>query len=176
MNGKHVSHGFKVGIGTLVSTASLEFLIDLPLDTIDIDKAVSQWPEWDGMETQIRELFKDKPAHMARALKETRGKYVDKEALRKELECFVGVWPTLKEKVRNQIYSFDTVYDYLKRVGAPYEPEQIGISRERLRYTFRRIPYMRSRYTNADIIQRLGVQDRLEKYLFGPGGHWEILQ
>lgn len=176
MNGKHVSHGFKVGIGTLVSTASLEFLIDLPLDTIDIDKAVSKWPEWDGMETRIRELFKDKPAHMARALKETCGKYVDKEALRKELECFVGVWPTLREKVRNQIYSFDTVYDYLKRVGAPYEPEQIGISRERLRYTFRRIPYMRSRYTNADIIQRLGVQDRLEKYLFGPGGHWEILQ
>ena len=34
---------------------------------------------------------------------------------------------------------------------------------------------MRSRYTNADIIQRLGVQDRLEEHLFGPGGHWEIL-
>ena len=174
MGGKHVSHGFKVGIGTLVSTASLEFLIDYPLDKIDIDKAVAEWPEWEEMKERIYRLFEGKPAHLARALKETEGKYIGKEALRKQLERFVEVWPELKEKVRAQIYSFDTVHDYLKRVGAPYEPEQIGISRERLRDTFRRIPYMRSRYTNADLINRLGIQDELEQHLFGPGGHWEI--
>ena len=30
------------------------------------------------------------------------------------------------------------------------------------------------RYTNADLINRLGIQDELEQHLFGPGGHWEI--
>ena len=170
----HVSHGFKVGIGTLVSTASLEFLIDYPVNTIDIERAVSTWPDWDSMERRIRMLFDGKPAHLARALKETRDKYVGKDVLRTQLETFIRVWPELREKVRLQIYSFDTVYDYLKRVGAPDEPELIGISRERLRDTFRRIPYMRSRFTNADIIRRLGIQDELENHLFGPGGHWEI--
>jgi glycerol-1-phosphate dehydrogenase [NAD(P)+] len=174
INGKHVSHGFKVGIGTLVSTASLEFLIDYPVNTIDIERAVSTWPDWDSMERRIRMLFEGKPAHLARALKETRDKYVGKDVLRTQLETFIRVWPELREKVRLQIYSFDTVYDYLKRVGAPDEPELIGISRERLRDTFRRIPYMRSRFTNADIIRRLGIQDELENHLFGPGGHWEI--
>ena len=174
MDGKHVSHGFKVGIGTLVSTASLEFLIGFPIEKVDIDSAVAMWPEWEEMDRNIHRLFEGKPAHLVRALKETQGKYVGKDALRKELELFVAIWPELKEKVRNQIYSFDTVHDYLERVGAPCEPERIGISRERLRDTFRRIPYMRSRYTNADIIQRLGIQDQLERRLFGPGGPWEI--
>lgn len=174
IGGKHVSHGFKVGIGTLVSTASLEFLIGYPVNAMDIERAVSTWPDWDGMERRIRTLFDGKPAHLARALKETRDKYVGKDELRRQLDAFVHHWPELKEKVRLHIYSFETVHDYLRRVGAPDEPEQIGISRERLRDTFRRIPYMRSRFTNADIIYRLGIQDELENYLFGPGGHWEI--
>lgn len=173
-DGKHVSHGFKVGIGTLVSTADLEFLIDYPVETVDIDAAVAAWPEWEDMEKEIHRLFDGKPGHLARALKETKGKYVTKEQLRKELSTFVAVWPELREKVREQIYSFDTVHDYLKRVGAPCEPEQIGITRERLRDTFRRIPFMRSRYTNADIIYRLGIQDALEQKLFGAGGPWAI--
>lgn len=173
-DGKHVSHGFKVGIGTLVSTADLEFLVDYPVETIDIEAAVAAWPEWEDMEKEIHRLFDGKPGHLSRALKETKGKYVTKEQLRKELTTFVAVWPELREKVREQIYSFDTVHDYLKRVGAPCEPEQIGITRERLRDTFRRIPFMRSRYTNADIIYRLGIQDALEQKLFGAGGPWAI--
>ena len=36
-NGRHVSHGFKVGIGTMVSTACLEFLISKDLTRLDID-------------------------------------------------------------------------------------------------------------------------------------------
>ena len=173
-NGKHVSHGFKVGIGTLVSTADLEFLIDYPVDTIDIDKAVAAWPTWEQMEQEIHRLFEGKPGHLARALKETKGKYVDADTLRKELETFVAVWPELRKKISEQIYTFGTVHDYLSRVGAPCEPEQIGISRERLRDTFRRIPFMRSRFTNADIIYRLGIQDELERKLFGKGGIWEV--
>ena len=49
-NGKHVSHGFKVSIGTLVSTACLEYLVGKDFTSMDIDKAVAQWPEWEEME------------------------------------------------------------------------------------------------------------------------------
>ena len=101
INGKHVSHGFKVGIGTLVSTASLEFLIDYPVNTIDIERAVSTWPDWDSMERRIRMLFDGKPAHLARALKETRDKYVGKDVLRTQLETFIRVWPRSSVSGRN---------------------------------------------------------------------------
>lgn len=43
-NGKHVSHGFKVSIGTLVSTACMEYLVSKDFTSMDIDKAVAQWP------------------------------------------------------------------------------------------------------------------------------------
>ena len=52
----------------------------------------------------------------------------------------------------------------------------IHVSRTHLRETFRIIPYMRSRYTNVDIISRLGLLDELEAQLFGKGGHYEITE
>ena len=46
--GKHVSHGFKVGIGTLASTASLELLLAAPIESLDIDACVAKWKSWGG--------------------------------------------------------------------------------------------------------------------------------
>lgn len=174
IDGKHVSHGFKVGIGTLVSTASLEFLLDYDMNRIDIDRRVENWPSWEETKTHILSLTGYNKGLQTRCLTETRNKYVEKDELRKELQLFLEKWPELKEKIRKHIYSYDHVKDCLKKVGAPYEPEMIHVTREHLRETFRIIPYMRSRYTNVDIISRLGILDELEEKLFGKGGHYEI--
>lgn len=171
--GKHVSHGFKVSIGTLVSTACLEYLISKDLGAMDIDKAVAEWPEWDEMERRIRAIFEGKPGHLARGLVESKGKYIDREGIRKELEIIKNTWPELREKIRNQIIPFDEVHDCLRRAGAPYEPEMIGVSREKLRSTFRAIPFMRNRFTGIDLIYRAGLMDEVEEYLFGTDGHYE---
>lgn len=173
-NGKHVSHGFKVGIGTLASTASLEFLLEKDIENIDVDACVEAWKSWDEMEAEIREVFAGKPGHLARGLKETKGKYVDKEGLRKQLEALKAAWPTLKEQIRAQIIPFDEVHEDLKLVGAPYEPEMICVDRARMRKTFSYIPYMRSRFTNIDVVYRLGLMPELTERLFGKGGIWEV--
>ncbi len=175
-NGKHVSHGFKVGIGTLASTASLEFLLEKDIENLDVDKCVRSWKSWEEMEKEIREVFAGKPGHLARGLEETRGKYVDKEGLRRQLEALKAAWPELKEKIRAQIIPFDEVYRNLKQVGAPYEPEMICVDRARMRKTFSYIPYMRSRFTNIDIVYRLGLMDELTGRLFGKGGIWEVTE
>lgn len=172
--GKHISHGFKVAIGTLVSTACLEFLLGKDLGALDVEKCVSAWPLWEDMELQIREIFAGKPGHLARALTESRGKYTDAEGIRTQLEAVKGCWSVLRERIREQIMPFAEVHDCLRKVGAPYEPEMIGVSREKLRSTFRCIPYMRNRFTGIDLLQRAGLMDEVEEYLFGKGGHWEI--
>lgn len=172
-NGKHVSHGFKVSIGTLVSTACLEYLVGKDFTSMDIDKAVAQWPEWEEMEKTIHEVFDGKPGHLARGLVESKGKYTDREGIRKQLEAVKNNWPELREKIRKQIIPFNEVYDCLKRVGAPYESEMIGVSREKLRSTFRAIPFMRNRFTGIDLIYRAGLMKEAENYLFGKGGHYE---
>ena len=173
-NGKHVSHGFKVGIGTLASTASLEFLLSKDIENIDIDKCVDAWKSWPEMEEEIRTVFAGKPGHLARGLEETKGKYVDKEGLRKQLEALKAAWPELKVRIREQIIPLSEVYEDLKLVGAPYEPEMICVDRARMRKTFSFIPYMRSRFTNIDIVYRLGLMDELTEKLFGKGGIWEV--
>ena len=172
--GKHVSHGFKVGIGTLASTASLEFLLEKDIENLDIDKCVEAWKSWEEQEVEIREVFEGKPGHIARGLKETRDKYIDKEGLRAQLEALKKAWPTLKEQIKAQIIPFEEVRNNLRLVGAPYEPEHIGVTRERFRKTFSYIPYMRSRFANIDVVYRCGFMAELTEHLFGKGGIWEV--
>ena len=142
--------------------------------SFDIGAAVDLWPSWEEMEATIRRLCEGKPAHLARCLKETKGKYVDKEGLREQLSAIQRVWPELRGLLAKQIIPFDEVYSSLKKVGAPYEPEMICVSREHLRETFSLIPFMRSRYTGIDLIHRLGLLPELEEKLFGKGGIWQV--
>lgn len=169
-NGRPVSHGFSVAIGTLVSVACLEYLINKDFTTFDIDAAVSKWPEWDEMEKHIRNVFDGMPDHLARGLAEGKSKYIDKEGIRGQLESVRDNWPGLKKKIGKQIIPFEQVRDHLRRAGAPYEPEMIGVSHEKLRNTFRAIPFMRDRFTGIDLIYRAGLMDEAENYLFGKGG------
>ena len=172
--GKHVSHGFKVGIGTLMSTAELEFLLEKDLANLDVEACVEAWKDWDEMEREIRIVLDGKPGHIARGLEETKGKYVDKDGLRKQLDALKAAWPELSVKIREQIISFDQVRENLRLVGAPYEPEMIGVTRERFRQTVSYIPFMRSRFTNIDVIYRLGWMDEFIGRMFGKGGVWEV--
>ena len=172
--GKHVSHGFKVGIGTLASTASIEFLLEKDIENLDVDKCVEAWKSWEEQVEEINEVFAGKPGHLARGLSEAKGKYTDKEGLRKQLEALKAAWPALKEQIRKQIIPFEEVRENLRLVGAPYEPEHIGVSRERFRKTFSYIPYMRSRFANIDIVYRCGYMAELTERLFGKGGIWEV--
>lgn len=173
-NGEHVSHGFKVGIGTLASTAILEFLLEKDIENLDIEKCVEAWKPLEEIEADVKRIFAGNAGLTARALEETRNKYVDKEGLRKQLTAVKESWGTLKERIRAQIIPFDEVYANLKAVGAPYEPEMIGVSRERFRKTFTYMPYMRSRITAIDLLFRCGMVNEVEERLFGKGGHWEV--
>lgn len=92
-NGASVSHGFKVGIGTLASTAFLEMLLDAPVVQLDIERCVAAWKSWDETERDIRAIFNDDPEFVARGLKETRDKYVDREGLRDQLTRLKKAWP-----------------------------------------------------------------------------------
>lgn len=173
-NGASVSHGFKVGIGTLASTAFFEMLLEAPVETLDIDRCVAAWKSWAETEADIRTLFGSDAELVARALKETRDKYVGREGLHEELRRLREAWPELKERIRRQIIPFGEVRRRLQLVGAPCEPEQIGVSRARFREAFRRIPYMRSRYSVVDVAFRCGWLDGWLERLFGPGCIWEI--
>ena len=173
--GKPVSHGFKVGIGTLVSTATLEFLLEQDLTKLDVEAAVAKWPKtFADLAATFPSVFGDRPDHIKRAEGEMGKKYSTPDELRRELTFLKGAWPELSKKLKAQIMPFDEVRACLKAVGAPYEPEMIGVSRAKFRETYRGVPYMRARYFSLDLVSRLGLMDALLERLFGPGGIWQV--
>ena len=174
-NGKPVSHGFKVGIGTLASTATLEFLLEQDLSKMDVEaKVAAWWPSFDEVKATFPSVFPGRPAHVTRAELEYAKKFPSKDELRKELATIRDNWGDLAAKIRAQLMPFDEVKENLRKVGAPAEPEEIGITRARFRETFAGVPYMRARYFGADLVQRLGLMPALLDRLFGPGGVWDV--
>ena len=108
------------------------------------------------------------------ATEATAKKFPSKGELRRELSVIRDNWSDLSAKIRAQLMPFAEVKESLAKVGAPAEPEEIGVSRVRFRETFAGVPYMRARYFGADLVQRLGLMPALLDRLFGVGGVWEV--
>ncbi|MCQ2391387.1 MAG: iron-containing alcohol dehydrogenase, partial [Kiritimatiellae bacterium] len=68
VDGKPVSHGFKVGVGTLISTKTIEFLLAQDLSTLDVDAAVAKWPAtFEALTATFPSVYGNRPDHIARA-------------------------------------------------------------------------------------------------------------
>jgi glycerol-1-phosphate dehydrogenase [NAD(P)+] len=172
-NGMAPSHGFKVSIGTLVSIAFYEQLLNSDIRKPDIEKCVKAWPTLAEAESKAIELFKgtDFPTI---GLAETKAKYITHDELRKQLTRFKDTWEVTKERLKNQLIPVDEAVKRLNIVGAPVMPEQIGISRQKLKDSIIPAQHLRRRFTILDIAVRTDLIDEWTDKLFGKGGLWEI--
>ena len=171
--GKFVSHGFQVAIGTLTMCAVLEEFLKYDLSSLDIDACVAAWPSLADEQARALEIFKDFPAPKL-GFEQITQKYSDAEGVRRELTAVRDNWPALRERIAGQIWSFDKMKEAFKIAGAPYEPEHIGITREDIRAMFPKVQLMRWRYNVLDLAKRGRFYDQLVASVFAPGGAWEI--
>jgi len=171
--GKAPSHGFKVGIGTLAVAALYEFLLNQPLEKLDIEACCSRWPDQATTEATVQRLFPEKEL-LSVAMTETRAKAVQTLDLRAQLDKLRKIWPDLKERLQRQLLPFAEIKSMLREAGAPVEPEEIGISHERLRQSFRLAYFTRRRFTILDLAMRTGLLDKGLEHIFGPTGPWPI--
>ena len=161
-NGKVVSHGFKVGIGTLASTAVLEFLLALDFAHLDVERVVANWPaSFDEVKATFPAIFGAREAHIRRAEEEYSKKFPSRGLLRERLELLKTAWPDLSVRIRSQILPFAEVREKLRLACAPTRLDEIGITPERFRETFRGVPYMRARYFGLDLALELGLMDEV---------------
>jgi glycerol-1-phosphate dehydrogenase [NAD(P)+] len=164
--GRTPSHGFKVGIGTLATTALYECLLDQPLEKLDLDGCCAAWPDWDSLAENIRTLF-PQPELAKIALTETRAKYSSRAELKTQLARLREDWPQLRQRLRRQLLPFSKLRQMLADAGAAVAPEQIGISRSRLRQTYREAYFIRRRLTVLDLAARTGLLDTCLERIFG---------
>jgi glycerol-1-phosphate dehydrogenase [NAD(P)+] len=165
------AHGFKVGIGTLASLELYEILLRRDLERLDVDATVAAWPSWEQVEARIAALFE--PGELAdKAREETCAKYPTSEELRHQLQRLRDGWPALRARLIEHLRPFRQARALLRAAGCPFEPEQIGISRSRLRRSYEQAYYIRRRFTILDVAMRLGIFDAALDELFGPRGAW----
>jgi glycerol-1-phosphate dehydrogenase [NAD(P)+] len=172
-DGAAPSHGFKVGVATLAITRLYEQMLAHDFAALDIDACVTGWPAAGALETRTRQIFADTD-FINTAVSETAAKHVPANVLRTQLEQLRATWPEIRQRLQIQLLPAVEMQQRLSLVGAPTEPEQIGITRARLRESFFRAYHIRRRFTVLDVAVRTATLDSLLDRLFGRGAVWEI--
>ncbi len=163
------SHGFKVGVATLAVAALYEWLIRQPLDQLDIERCIARWPSSAAAETETRRMFA-RDDFLETAVKESAAKHISHDALRAQLEQLRENWPATRARVVAQLFPLAEARRRLRAVGAPTEPEAIGLSRARLRASFLRAQKIRRRFTVLDLAVRTATLEPALDALFGADG------
>jgi glycerol-1-phosphate dehydrogenase [NAD(P)+] len=170
-NGRVPSHGFKVGIGTLAVTALYEAVLARGLEKLDVDQCCAIWPDEQSWVTRADDILGDGML-AGLAEQELRAKHNSPAQLREQLQFLKSIWPKLRERLQAQLLPLATLRQMLRDAGAPTEPEEIGITRTRLRQSYWQAFCIRRRFTVLDLAVRAGLLDTCLDEIFGPAGLW----
>jgi glycerol-1-phosphate dehydrogenase [NAD(P)+] len=167
VDGRAPSHGFKVGVGSLASLALYEALDELQVDRVDVDDAVAAWPGAQENDAEIAELFPSDELR-TKARQESAAKLAPPDALRAQLETLTRGWPALQRRLASQLFPRAELHDMLRDAGCPVDAQEIGISAERLRRSYRQAYHIRRRFTVLDLARRAGLMDAALDRIFAP--------
>ena len=166
-----LSHGAKVGLGTIAVAALYDMAIERGFDAVDADAVVAAWPNKEENELRVRNLHTF-PVIAEAAVLQSQAKYVPVEELGPRIAAIKGVWSGIAPHLREQVPTASECRDMLKEVGAVWHPSQIGISLDKLKHTYLQAQTLRSRYTLLDVLQETGLLIPWVEELFAPGGFW----
>ena len=166
-----LSHGFKVGVGSISVAALYERVLQRDLSNLDIGAICGAWPTWEEVEQQVRAMH-TAPGLEEYAVDESRAKYVSADQLRERLELIGELWPGLRERLEGQLMPADQLREMLRAAGCPTSPEEIGLSWEDFRATYTRARTIRRRYNVLDLAVETGIFEECVEELFAPGGFW----
>lgn len=172
-NGAAPSHGFKVGIGSLSSEALYEQILQQEAAGFDasLDVIQSRWPSFEQIEKQIREFFPDQDL-AEQTIAQSKAKYITTEELSGRINLLKSVWPELKMKLQDKLLGASKMKEMLALAGAPTQPEQIGISRDRLKLSYQQAQLIRQRYTVLDLALETGLWSACVTPLFEANAFW----
>lgn len=166
-----LSHGFKVGLGTIAIAALYECLRATDLDRAVTDAAGRAWPGPGDAERAVRALHPD-PRLAGAAVAETLAKHPTADERAARLDRLRGAWPQLRDRLDEQLLPAGDLRAMLDAAGCPTTPEAIGLNRDELRATYTRARTIRRRYTVLDLMHETGLLEPCADALFAPGGFW----
>jgi glycerol-1-phosphate dehydrogenase [NAD(P)+] len=166
-----LSHGFKVGVGSVAIAALYELLLERNLADLDVEALRDSWPTEEEMEKSVRAQHTN-PDLEEGAVEQALAKYIGADELVGRLELLQEVWPELREKLREQLMPAGRIKEMLEAAGCPTTPVEIGLGWEDFEKTYARAQTIRKRYTVLDLASETGLLDECVQELFAPDGFW----
>ena len=166
-----LSHGFKVGIGSVAIAALYERLLDRDLGALDTEAPQRAWPARDEVQEAVRAAHTT-PGLDDAAVAETMAKHVDADTLGRRLRLLAERWPGLRDRLREQLVPAGRLRELLAAAGCPTRPSELGLTASAFRDTYERARMIRRRYTVLDLATEAGILGELVDELFAPGGFW----
>lgn len=151
-----LSHGMKVGLGTVAICALYDVVRSYDLSDIDPDERAAAWLSPAEDVARVRALHTN-PVIADAAVAQSRLKYVRGDQAADRVRDIQAAWPRILDRIAPLLMTADEVRAQLKAVGGVYEPTQIGISPERMRQTYLQAQTIRSRYTLLDLLHEVGL-------------------
>ena len=152
--GEDVSHGFKVGVGSVLSTLLLEFVRDHGFREL---KAMTA-PGLARLEREeeISQLLSR--GCYGEGIPETAmRKFLEGEALAQRRAEIEANWETMRSRIREQLIPSDDLAKMLRAAGCPAAPQEIGLGKEQCLHAILAAQLMRIRYTVIDLLYELGL-------------------
>lgn len=168
---RRLSHGFKVGVGSVATSALYEELLAYDVTSLDIDAAVSSWRSKEELEEYVR-LINPNPQLVDETVSQTLAKWIPAEELRVRLVALVAQWDDIARHLREQLLPAAQLQERLRAVGAPAHPSDIELDWDRFRATYTRAQTIRKRYTVLDVVFEAGIAEILIDRLFASDGFW----
>lgn len=159
-DGELVSHGMKVGFGTLFATALYERLLARDWSNVDVERALGAAADPQDVENAIRAMT-DPPAMIDLALRETAAKHTAPDALVARLQRLQDVWPDLRSRLHAQLVPVASLRALLIEAGCPVTSDGLGLTTAQVLESYREARLIRRRYTVYDLADDLGVLDEL---------------
>jgi glycerol-1-phosphate dehydrogenase [NAD(P)+] len=169
--GELVSHGHKVAMGTLITTAMMTRILELPLDAIvstwNGNPSISFDAHQEALEVSLGEKL---DTDMLRIAKE---KYREGAQLRERRDRIASQWSHIQQYLVHQLVGFEELRKMLQQAACPVQPAEIGLDRTMVRYGMVKARIIRSRYTVFDLAYECGILDSLVDEVVD-SGRWFI--
>lgn len=157
-NGYHVSHGYKVALGTVITASLMEQLFSIDPNSFDIEHIVRSRLRWEDRVSQIRKYFPEEPLQ-GTIIKICHAKWPDDIQLTLRLERFRNHLPEFAQKYKDRLHSSTQVKSQLKKAGCPVSLSDLDIPAHHLHPTLVRAQMIRQRYTVLDILYETALLD-----------------
>lgn len=150
-DGIPVSHGFKVALGTLISTAMMEELFSFSGQQIATQCRRAVPVSWNERAVQIQTWVGDRPSYR-QILEVSRGKFLEGEALEARRALIIQEWEAMREKVRGRLIPFARLKEMFSLAGCPAEPSHIDVTKGLFLRGVVVSQMIRTRYTILDLM------------------------